>query len=73
MVYIIRLLFFFHPETLNSVSPLEQVEEILEAIESYIKIYKFIFIGSNADTYADLITCRVKEFCNAHINCFFLY
>lgn len=62
----------FHPETLNSVSPLEQVEEILEAIESYIKIYKFIFIGSNADTYADLITCRVKEFCNAHINCFFI-
>lgn len=61
----------FHPETLNSVSPLEQVEEILEAIELYIKIYKFIFIGSNADTYADLITCRVKEFCNAHINCFF--
>ena len=61
----------FHPETLNNVSPLEQVEEILEAIESYTRNYNFIFIGSNADTHADMITCRVKEFCRAHVNCHF--
>ena len=61
----------FHPETLNNVSPLEQIEEILKAIEPYTKNYNFIFIGSNADTHADLITCRVKEFCNDHVNCHF--
>lgn len=61
----------FHPETLNYVSPLEQVEEILKAVRPYTKDYNFIFIGSNADTHADLITCRVKEFCDEHGNCHF--
>lgn len=61
----------FHPETLNKVSPLEQVEEMLKAVELYTKDYNFIFIGSNADTHADLITRRVKEFCDDHVNCHF--
>lgn len=61
----------FHPETLNEVSPLKQVEEILNSIETFTKDYNFIFIGSNADTHADQITQKVKHFCDEHENCRF--
>lgn len=61
----------FHPETLNDVSPLEQVEELLNAIVSFSKNHEFVFIGSNADTHADLITKRVKDFCAAQFRCHF--
>lgn len=61
----------FHPETLNEVSPLEQVEEVLKALEPFVQKYQFIFIGSNADTHADQITNRVKQFCEEHDNCVF--
>lgn len=61
----------FHPETLNEVSPLEQVKQVLLAIEPYTKKYQFVFIGSNADTHADQITKRVKLFCDEHDGCKF--
>lgn len=61
----------FHPETLNDVSPLEQVKEVLKAIEPFTDTHEFIFIGSNADTHADLITKRVKGFCGSHSTCHF--
>lgn len=61
----------FHPETLNEISPLEQVEQVLMAVESFTKEYSFIFIGSNADTHADLITKRVRQFCEEHESCIF--
>lgn len=61
----------FHPETLNDISPICQVNEVLNAISPYTEEFNFIFIGSNADTHADLITHRVKEFCDSHINCLF--
>lgn len=61
----------FHPETLNDVSPLEQVEQVLTAIEPFSSDYNFVFIGSNADTYADQITKRVKQFCETRENCRF--
>lgn len=61
----------FHPETLNDVSPIEQVEVVLRSIEPFTQKYDFIFIGSNADTHADLITSKVKDFCNNHEKCSF--
>lgn len=54
----------FHPETLNDVSPLEQVNIVLKAIEPFTTQHEFIFIGSNADTHANQITNRVKAFCD---------
>lgn len=61
----------FHPETLNEASPIKQVGEVIKSVEQYLDSYSFVFIGSNADTYADLITCRMKEFCEKHENCRF--
>lgn len=58
----------FHPETLNSQSPLEQIKVVIEAVSKYIDSYKFVFIGSNADTHSDQITKTVKEFCDTHEN-----
>ena len=58
----------FHPETLNAVSPLEQISEVLQAVARYIENYTFLFIGSNADTHSDQITKTVKKFCDEHQN-----
>lgn len=61
----------FHPETLNEVSPQKQINEVFSAIEPFTNSYHFAFIGSNADTYADQITKRVKKFCEKHNTCVF--
>lgn len=61
----------FHPETLNVISPANQIEEVLKAVESYTIDYNFVFIGSNADTHSDQITCHVYEFCEKHDTCRF--
>lgn len=58
----------FHPETLNSISPLEQINKIISAISHFVDNYVFIFIGSNADTHSNQIINRVKEFCDNHNN-----
>jgi UDP-N-acetylglucosamine 2-epimerase (non-hydrolysing) len=60
----------FHPETLNSISPAEQIGEVLKAVEPFTSEYKFVFIGSNADTHSDQITKKVTDFCATH-NCSF--
>lgn len=59
----------FHPETLNSISPSNQIDEVLNAINDYIPQYNFVFIGSNADTHSDQIMSRIKDFCDKHPNC----
>lgn len=58
----------FHPETLNSISPLEQIREVIKAIMQYVDKYRFVFIGSNADTYSDQIVKAVRDFCNVYDN-----
>lgn len=60
----------FHPETLTNVDTLVQVNELLNAIEEY-KDYKFIFLGTNADTNADIIRGRVCDFTARHENAFY--
>ena len=62
----------FHPETLNVISPADQIEEILNAVEFYTIDYNFVFIGSNADTYSDQITRHIYEFCEKHDTCRFI-
>lgn len=57
----------FHPETLTNVDTLQQVEELLRAVESF-KNYIFVFLGSNADTNSDKIRYNVKEFVKNHEN-----
>lgn len=56
----------FHPETLNSSSPSEQISEVLKAISQFTDKYQFIFIGSNADTHSDEIVKSVKHFCGEY-------
>lgn len=57
----------FHPETLTNVDVLQQVNNLLDAIDSF-KNYKFVFLGTNADTNADIIRKRVDEFVDSHEN-----
>lgn len=52
----------FHPETLNHFPVLEQVNELLVAIDNYKEKYDFVFIGSNSDTSSDIIFNRFKEY-----------
>ena len=47
------------------------IQQILDSVEPYTHDFYFIFIGSNADTHADLITNRVKKFCETHDHCLF--
>ena len=56
----------FHPETLNTQSPLLQVKELLNAIVKFLPLYEFCFIGSNADTKSDVIREAVQDFCRTH-------
>jgi UDP-N-acetylglucosamine 2-epimerase (non-hydrolysing) len=53
----------FHPETLNEASPADQIDEVLKAIRPFTSDYRFVFIGSNADTHSDQITQKVNAFC----------
>ncbi len=57
----------FHPETLTDIDVLSQIEELLASIEQY-KGYKFVFLGTNADTKSDYIRNRVKEFVDCNDN-----
>lgn len=60
----------FHPETLTNISVEDQVDELLEAIDGY-KEYKFVFLGSNADTNSNIIRAKVREYVENHRNCFY--
>ncbi len=57
----------FHPETLTNVNPLEQINNLLSAIDEF-KEYNFIFLGTNADTYSDVIRNRIKEYVKNNSN-----
>lgn len=57
----------FHPETLTNISEEVQIREILQAINEYSE-YRYIFIGSNADTNSNIIRKIIKEYVNNHYN-----
>ena len=57
----------FHPETLTNVDTLQQINELLEAIEKFSE-YKVVFLGTNADTNSDVIRSTVKGFVSTHDN-----
>lgn len=57
----------FHPETLTGSSEAEQVAELLSAIERKSS-YKYIFIGSNADTNSNIIRKMIKNHVDSHDN-----
>ena len=57
----------FHPETLTNVSTLQQVEALLSAISCF-KDYGFVFLGTNADTNADVIRKKIKGFVSDNEN-----
>ena len=57
----------FHPETLTNVDILDQTNALLDAID-YYKDYKFVFLGTNADTNSNIIRNRVSEYINTHSN-----
>ncbi len=56
----------FHPETLSSADPTQQVRALLDAIDRFIESYHFVFIGSNADTHADQIRRMVQTYIRHH-------
>lgn len=57
----------FHPETLTDVDVIEQMHELLDAIDEYLE-YDYVFLGTNADTYADKIRNEVKKYVENHSN-----
>lgn len=60
----------FHPETLTNVDVQSQIEVLLEAIDEY-KDYKFVFLGTNADTNSDIIRKYVQTFVKTRENMFY--
>ncbi|WP_373819034.1 UDP-N-acetylglucosamine 2-epimerase [Glaesserella sp.] len=61
----------FHPETLNDQPVLQQLDELLAALDCFKDRYQFVFIGSNSDTHSDLIFARLKAYTEQHHFCFF--
>lgn len=57
----------FHPETLTGISPGKQVHELLCALEDFPD-YKFVFLGSNADTHSDDIRDKIRKFVDKNAN-----
>ncbi|MEI3241980.1 MAG: UDP-N-acetylglucosamine 2-epimerase [Lactobacillus rogosae] len=57
----------FHPETLTNINVLDQVNELLNAIKRYSQ-YKYVFLGTNADTYSDIIRKRIKDYVDENSN-----
>lgn len=57
----------FHPETLTTSSEAEQVTELLSAI-CRKSTYKYVFIGSNADTNSNIIRDKIKKYVEEHDN-----
>lgn len=52
----------FHPETLTNIDVGEQMQNLLDSVKNYIDQYKFVFLGTNADTNSDIIRKMVKDF-----------
>lgn len=60
----------FHPETLTDVDPLFQVRQILQAVRMY-PTYRYVFLGSNADTHSDIIRNAIQEFVGQQDNAYY--
>lgn len=60
----------FHPETLTDIDVVEQVNQLLTAI-SFYKEYKFIILGSNADTHSELIRSNIKSYVDENNNAYY--
>jgi len=58
----------FHPETLTNIDVAEQMINLLHAIENYIGKYRFVFLGTNADTNSGIIRKMVKDFVDNNEN-----
>lgn len=52
----------FHPETLTNIDIAEQMKNLLDSITEFMGEYKFIFLGTNADTNSGIIRSMVKDF-----------
>ena len=52
----------FHSETMTNNSPKKQIKTLLNAIDCYKNVYKFVFIGTNADTNSNEIRKAVKKY-----------
>jgi len=64
-----NILVTYHPETLNSqISPEEQIEILLKAIEEFEDI-NFIFTKANADTGGMKINGKIQKFVEEKNNC----
>ena len=60
----------FHPETLTNISVHKQIEELLRAVDKHSG-YKYVFLGSNADTNSNIIRAMVTEYVENHRNCYY--
>lgn len=57
----------FNPETITGNDTNKQVNELLKSISNF-KQYKFIFIGSNSDTSADIIRDNLQKYAKNNEN-----
>lgn len=57
----------FHPETLTNINVLDQINELLNAVKTFSE-YKFVFLGSNADTNSYIIRNQIDKFVESHEN-----
>ena len=64
----LNLLITFHPETLGSESAVEQLDEMLAALDELGPDYGLIFTGPNADTDGRILTRRIEAFVAQHAN-----
>lgn len=53
----------FHPETATGVDINTEINTLLESINMFKRQYKFVFIGTNADTNSDIISNAIKKYC----------
>ncbi len=58
----------FHPETLTNIDVAEQMKNLLDSIKYYIGEYKFVFLGTNADTHSGIIRNMVADFVQRNKN-----
>ena len=49
----------------------DQVNELLNAIKRYSQ-YKYVFLGTNADTYSDIIRKRIKDYVDENSNAVYI-
>ena len=62
-----NLLVTYHPETISKISPIEQIQVLLEAL-SLKKEINLIFTGVNADPGSDEISRAINQFVQSNLN-----